>query len=87
MAGNEDHCRSTSGYSFKLNESSACVSWLSKKQGTISTSTAEAKINDCASAAQECVYPTGLLRELSVPVAEPVYLYVDNQASIELSKN
>ena len=86
-AGNEDHRKSTSGYCFKLNESSACVSWLSKVQGTVATSTAEAEMNACVSAAQGSVYLTGLLRELSVPVVEPVCLYVDNQASIELSKN
>ena len=59
------------------------MSWLSKVQGTVATSTVEAEMN----AAQECVYLTGLLRELSVPFFEPVCLYVDNQASIELSKH
>ena len=86
-AGNGDHRKSTSGYCFKLNESSACVSWLSKVQDTVATYTAEAEMNPCVRAAHECVYLTGLLRELSVPVVEPVCLYVDNQASIELSKN
>ena len=86
-AGNEDHRKSTSGFCFKLNESSACVSWLSRVQGTVSTSTAKAEVNAFVSAAQERVYLTVLLRELSVPVVEPVCLYVDNQASIELNKN
>ena len=86
-AGNEDHRKNTSGYWFKLNESSACVSWLSKVQGTVAPSTAEAEMNAFMSAALECVYLTGLLRELSVPVVEPVCLYDDDQASIELSKN
>ena len=44
-AGNEDHCKSTSGYCFKLNESSACVSWFSKIQGTIANSATEAVTN------------------------------------------
>ena len=87
-AGNEDQRKSTSGYCFKLNESSACVSWLSKVQSAVATSTAEAEMNACKSAAQECVYLTGgLLRELSVRVVELLCLYDDNQASIELSKN
>ena len=56
-------------------------------QSAVATSTAEAEMNACMSAAQECVYLTGLLRELSVRVVEPLCLYDDNQASIELSKN
>ena len=44
-------------------------------------------MNAFVSAAQEYVYLTGLLGQLSVPVVEPVCLYDDDQASIELSKN
>ena len=61
------------------------MSWLSKVQGTVATSTAEAEMNACVSAAQESVYLTGLLRELSVPVVEPVCLYIC--IIIESSKN
>ena len=60
--GNEDHRKSTSRFCFKLNESSACVGWLSEVRLLLELESM------LVSAAQECVYLTGLWRELSVPV-------------------
>ena len=61
------------------------MSWSRKVQSSVATSTAEAETSACVSAAQECVYLSGLLGELGMSVNEPVCLYVDNQASIALS--
>ena len=86
-AGNEGLRKSTSGYCFRLSDTSACVSWSTKVHGTLATSTVEAETIAYVSAAQECVYLFGLLGELGMSVNEPVCLYVDNQAIIVLSKH
>ena len=69
-----------------MSDKSACVSWSSKVRSSVATSTAEAEIIACVSAAQECIL-SGLLDEFGMSVNEPVCLYVDNQASIALSKH
>ena len=44
-AGNIDNRESTSGFCFKLKNSSGAISWASKLRKCVSTSTAEAELN------------------------------------------
>ena len=73
-AGNKDHRESTCSYCFTLSDMSACVSWSSKVQSSMATSTAEAETIACVSAAHECVFFSCLLGELGMSVNEPVCL-------------
>ena len=86
-AGNTDIRKSTSGFCFKLNNSSGAISWASKLQKCVSTSTAEDELNAVVEANEEAVHLVNLLRELDVEIQQPVNVFVDNQACIALSKN
>ena len=86
-AGNKDNRKSTSGFCFKLNNSSGAISWASKLQKCVSISTAEAELNALVEASKEAVHSVNQLRELDLEVQQPVKIFVDNQACIALSKN
>ena len=85
-AGNIDHRKNTSGYCFKLNRSSAVVSWSTKFQRCVATSTAEAETNSTVEATKEAIHLRDLLQDLSVKVQKPIEIFVNNQACIALSK-
>ena len=55
-AGNIDNRRSTSGFCFKLSESSGAVSWGCKAQKTVATSTAEAEFNSVVEASKKAIH-------------------------------
>ena len=85
-AGIIDNRKSTSGFCFKLNNSSGAISWASKLQKCVSTSTAEAELNAVLEASKEAVHLVNLLRELNLEIQQPVNVFVDNQACTALSK-
>lgn len=79
--------KSVIGYFYFLNK--ATISWCSKKQRTVSTSTTEAKYITLGHIAQETVWLKCFFNELQV-VAQPVNsmtLYGDNEINIILTKN
>lgn len=84
-AGDPSSRRSTSGYTFDLG--SAAISWCSKKQATVALSSTEAEYNAATVAAQECVWLTRLIKDISHSSMEPVELYCDNMSSIRLASN
>lgn len=96
-AGDPDTRRSTSGYVFDLG--SAVVSWSSKRQPVVATSSCEAEYRGQANAAKEAIWLKRLFQELS-PDSEggdgdaevktapsTVVIYADNQGAIALAKN
>ena len=48
-----DNRKSTSGFCFKLNNSSGAISWANKLQKCVSTSTAEFELNAVVEASKE----------------------------------
>ena len=56
LAGNLDNRRPTSGYGFKLNKSSGAISWASKLQKSVPTSTAEVELNAVVEASKKAVH-------------------------------
>ena len=79
-AGNLDHRKSTSGFCFKLRSSSVVVSWPTKVQRFVATSTAEAEKNSSLEGTKQAIHWRHLLLDLSVEVQKPIEIFVDNQA-------
>ena len=77
--------RSTSGYVFKLGQST--ISWSSKRQQTVAKSSTEAEYVALAMATQEVVWLRRLLSDLGIDTSAPTELREDNQGAIDLSKN
>ena len=85
-AGHLDHRKSTSGCCFKLSSTSAVVSWSTKVQRCVATSTAEAEMSSLVEATKEAIHLRDLLQDLSVEVQKLIEIFVDNQACIALSR-
>jgi len=84
-AGCPDTQRSTSGYCVFLGDS--LVSWSSKRQTTVSRSSAEAEYRAVANAAAECSWLHNLLRELHDVIDKATVIYCDNVSVVYLSEN
>lgn len=86
-AGDVDDRKSTSGYVVKLGNN--VVSWATKKQKTVSLSSAEAEYMAIATASQEISWIKQLLSELltTTGIRSEATLSVDNQAALLISKN
>ena len=63
------------------------ISWKSKKQNTISRSSAEAEYRSLASTVAEIIWLTGLFKELGVQVKLPVPIYSDSKSAIQIAAN
>ncbi|CAM8880867.1 unnamed protein product [Rhodiola kirilowii] len=83
-AGNVEDRKSTSGgYVFLGNN---LVSWFSKKQNSISLSTAEAEYINAGSCCTQLLWMKQMLSEYGVE-QEEMTLYCDNMSAISISKN
>lgn len=80
-----DTRRSVTGYILLFGQSP--ITWKSKKQSTISRSSAEAEYRAMASAAAEVTWVVRLLEELGVNHLKPVTLHCDNQSALYIAKN
>ena len=85
FAGDPEDRKSVMGYCFFLN--GAVVSWSSKKQRTVSTSTTEAEYIALGHAAREAVWIRRFINEMNLEAVENLTLYGDNEMSIALTKN
>lgn len=77
--------RSVSGFLIKYGES--LVFWKSKKQITVSKTSAEVEYRSMASAVSEVVWLTTLLKELGTEVELPVEVYNDSRAALQIAAN
>lgn len=77
--------KSVTGFGIKLGES--LVSWKSKKQVTVSRSSAEVEYRSMATTAAELVWLRGLLLELGAQIEFPIELHYDNKAGIQIASN
>ncbi|GKA72806.1 ribonuclease H-like domain-containing protein [Tanacetum coccineum] len=77
--------RSTSGYCVFLGNN--LLSWSSKRQFTLSRSSAEAEYRGVANAVAETSWWRNLLRELHSPLSTATLVYCDNVSAVYLSSN
>lgn len=77
--------KSISGYCVLLGNS--VLSWKSKKQQVVSSSSAESEYRSMAAACRETVWLTRLLADLQVIVPRPIQLLCDNKAAIHIAHN
>ncbi|CAH9109373.1 unnamed protein product [Cuscuta epithymum] len=77
--------RSVTGYFVMLGGSP--ISWRTKKQVTVSRSSAEAEYRSMATLTCELLWLKGLLSSLGITTSTPIRLFCDNKAAIHIASN
>ncbi|XP_062075355.1 uncharacterized mitochondrial protein AtMg00810-like [Humulus lupulus] len=77
--------RSTTGFCVFLGN--YLISWRSKKQPTISKSSAEAEYRALAATASELTWLQYLLRAFQIDISAPAFIYCDNSSAIHIANN
>jgi len=85
FAGDTGDRKSVSGYIFKVY--GCAVSWSSKKQTTVATSTSEAEYVALSSAVTEAIWLNGILSDLHESENTPMQIFEDNRGCIAMAKN
>ena len=80
-----DDRKSTSGNAFFMGD--CLVSWLNKKQSSISLSTAEAEYIAAADCCAQIIWMKEALKDVIIETKQPITIFCDNTSAISLSKN
>ena len=63
------------------------ISWKTKKQPTISRSSAEAEYRALAATGSELTWIQFLLTDFQIPQTQPAFIYCDNNSAIHIANN
>ncbi|XP_042974572.1 secreted RxLR effector protein 161-like [Carya illinoinensis] len=87
FAGRVDTRKSTSGYIFLLAE--GAISWKSKKQSIVATSTMEAEFIACYEATTQAIWLKNFISGLKIvdSIQRPIKILCDNTPAVFFSKN
>ena len=66
---------------------SGAISWSSKKQPTVALSSTEAEYRGTTIAAYKAVWLKRMLKDLGVPIVDPIRIFCDNMSNIYLARN
>lgn len=80
-----DDKKSTSGGAFFLG--CRLVSWLKKKQDSISLSTAKVEYIATTYCCTQLLWMRKTLKDIKVVYDEPIYIFYDNTSALNISKN
>ncbi|KAL2228641.1 UNVERIFIED_CONTAM: Retrovirus-related Pol polyprotein from transposon RE2 [Sesamum indicum] len=80
-----DSRRSLTGFCVFFGD--ALISWKTKKQSTVSRSTAEAEYRSMATLVCELRWLSFLLSDFGISISLPIRLYCDNQAALHIMAN
>ena len=83
-AGDETTRKSTTGYIITIGNTP--ISWCSKLQNCVSTSTAEAEYYSLSECSKQCIWYMSFLNELGFNI-ETIEINTDNKAAIFISEN
>jgi len=84
-AGDVDSRHSVGSFVFDV--AGRCVSWSSKKQVSVTTSSVEAEYMASANTTKEVVWLQTLLKEIGYPQSQATIVHADNQGAIALAQN
>ena len=84
-AGCLDTRKSTTGYALKMG--TGAISWSSKKQTIVATSTTEAEYYAAVAVGQETLWMRQLLEELYIDVKGPTTIFMDNTSTMATLRN
>ena len=81
--------KSMSGYIFTLARNNSPISWTSRKQKTVASSTCHAEYIALDRAVKECIYLQTLLRDIRIEGLHhtPANIFCDNASTLSLAKN
>ncbi|KAL3691463.1 hypothetical protein R1sor_005114 [Riccia sorocarpa] len=84
-AGDADGRKSTEAYVYKLGD--VPISWSSRLQPTVATSSTEAEYRSLTSGTKEAIWLRSLMADLGCPVTGPTKIRCDNLSSIKIAHN
>ena len=83
--GRINDMKSTSGYAFSLGLGG--ISWVSKKQGSVAQSSAEAEYISASLATSQAIWLRRILEDIKEKQNEATDLLCDNKSAIVIAKN